>query len=130
MSPSFAAFAGELLLIKQAEVDQGPEAQNLTAEAAPVQDEEKPFKSQFPTLARERLKSSLKYGLGHGLGMGAAYLVGDKLLPKILPSRWSDVTRRNVGLTIGGLGAVGSMALWDATRQAARKEEDALKRNS
>ena len=129
MSPSFTAFAGELLLIKRAEAEESYEAP-MVAEAAPVQDEEKPFKSQLPTLAKERFKSSLKFGLGHGLGTGAGYLLGETLLPKILPKTWSEGARRNVGFALGGLGAIGSLAIWDAMRSAAKAEEDALKRNS
>ena len=131
MNPSFTAFATELLLIKQAEADDTTDAP-MIAEATPVQDEEKPapYKSQFPTLAKERFKSALKFGIGHGLGTGAGFLAGEKLLPKILPKTWSPAARRNVGFATGGLSAIGALALWDAMRQAAKAEEDALKRNS
>lgn len=132
MSPSFTAFANELLLIKQAEADEPLGVPEL-ASAAPVQDEEegrRPFKSQFPPMAKERFKSALKFGLGHGLGTGAGFLAGEKLLPKILPKAWTEATRRNVGFATGGLSAIGALALWDAMRQAERAETNALKRNS
>lgn len=127
MTPSFEAFSDELLLIKQAEPDQPfvPEP----ASASPVQDEEQPFKSDAGTLAKERFKSALKFGLGHGLGTGAGFIAGERLLPKILPKTWTDATRRNVGFGMGGLGAIGALALWDAMRTAAKAEEDAVERN-
>lgn len=129
MTPSFRAFAAELLLIKQAEPDE-PQQTMPQADAAPMQDEEKtPFKSEVPTLMKERFKSALKFGIGHGIGTGAGFLAGERLLPKVLPERWTEATRRNVGFGIGGLGAIGALALWDAMRQAAKAEEDALQRN-
>lgn len=128
MEPSFSAFGAELLLIKQAEAEE-PQVVPEPASAAPVQDEEKPFKSQFGPMAKSRFKSALKFGLGHGIGTGAGFLLGQKLLPGVLPKKWSEATRRNVGFTIGGLGAIGSLALWDAMRQAARAEEEALERH-
>lgn len=128
MTPSFSAFASELLLIKQAEPDE-PQMTPEPASAAPVQDEEKPYKSNFPVLARERIKSSLKFGLGQGIGSGLGYLAGEKLLPRILPKKWTDATRRNVGFAIGGMGVIGSLALWDAMRQAAKAEEDVVQRH-
>jgi hypothetical protein len=130
VNPSFTAFATELLLIKQAEADE-PIMTMPAADAAPVQDEElRPFKSKLPTLARERFKSALKFGVGHGLGTGAGFLAGELLLPKVLPQKWTEATRRNVGFATGGLGAIGALALWDAMRQAGKNEEDALKRHS
>jgi hypothetical protein len=129
MTPSFTAFAGELLLIKQAEADE-PQMTMPQADATPVQDEEKPYKSELPVLARERLKSALRFGIGSGLGAGTGYLASEKLLPRILPKGiWSDTAKRNAGLAISGLSAVGSLALWDAMRQAAKVEEDALQRH-
>jgi len=118
------------MLIKQAEADE-PQMTMPQADAAPVQDEEKapPFKSQFPTLAKERFKSALKFGIGHGVGTGAGFLLGERFLPKILTEKWSEGARRNVGFAIGGMGAIGALALWDAMRQAARAEEDVLQRN-
>lgn len=132
MSPSFTSFVNELILIKQAEADE-PQGVPEPASAAPVQDEEegtRPFKSQFPPMAKERFKSALKFGLGHGLGTGVGFLAGEKLLPKILPKTWSDATRRNVGFATGGLSAIGALALWDAMRQAEKAETNALRRNS
>lgn len=129
MNPSFTSFVDELLRIKQAESDE-PQQTPEAASAAPVQSEEKPFKSQFGPMAKERFKSALKFGIGHGLGTGAGFLLGEKLLPKILPQTWSEATRRNVGFATGGLSAIGALALWDAMRQAAKAEEDAFQRNS
>ena len=127
MNPSFKSFAGELLLIKQAEPDE-PQMTMPQADSMPVQDEEKaPFRSEFPTIARERFKSALKFGIGHGLGTGAGFLLGERFLPKILPKTWTPATRRNVGFGIGGMGAIGALALWDAMRQAAKAEENALR---
>jgi hypothetical protein len=128
VNPSFTAFASELLLIKQAEADE-PIMTPEPASAAPVQDEEKPYTPEFQTLAKERFKSALKFGIGHGLGTGAGFLVGETLLPKVLPKTWTEATRKNVGFGIGGLGAIGALALWDAMRQAAKAEEDAVQRN-
>lgn len=128
MTPSFSAFAAELLLIKQAEADE-PQMTPEPASAAPVQDEEKPFKSEFKPLIKQRLKSSLAYGVGHGLGVGAGFLLGQTVLPKILPKTWSDVTRKRVGYAISGLGVIGTLAYWEAMRLAAQAERDAVQRN-
>jgi len=129
MNPSFSAFADELLLIKAAESDEPIMTPEL-ASAAPVMDEElQSHRSDLPILAKQRFKSALKYGLGHGLGYGTGYVLGDVVMPRVLPKAWSEGARRNVGFAIGGLGAIGSLALWDALRQAGKDEDDALKRH-
>jgi hypothetical protein len=129
MNPCFSAFADEVLLIKQAEaeeLDDGP----TPASAAPVVDEERPFKSQLPTLAKSRLKSAIKFGLGHGLGLGTGTLLGHYLLPKVLPKTWTPTTQKYVGTAIGGMGALGALAMWDAMEQAAKTENNDLQRNN
>lgn len=128
MTPSFASFVDEMILIKKAEADE-PIAVPQQADAHPVQDEEKPFESQFGTLAKERFKSSLKFGLGHGIGTGLGMLVGERYLPKILPKIGPEAYQKYVGYGVGGLGAISAMALWDAMRQADKAEKDALERD-
>jgi len=131
VGPSFKAFADELEFLKRAEADE-PQQVPDSASAAPVQDEEQPkrlFQDDAKAIAKQRLKNSILFGVGHGLGTGVGMLAGEKLLPKVLPQRWSDPMKRNVGFTVGGLGAIGALALWDAMRQAAKAEQDVLERH-
>jgi hypothetical protein len=128
VTPNFASFVDEMILIKQAESDE-PITTPQTADTHPVQDEEEPFRSQFGVVAKERFKNSLKFGLGHGIGTGLGMLAGEKLLPKILPKIGPEAYQKYVGYAVGGLGAISSMALWDAMRQADKAEKDALERD-
>jgi hypothetical protein len=128
MTPSFSAFAAELLLIKQAEADE-PQMTPEPASAAPVQDEEKPFKSEFWPLLKQRLKSGVAYGLPYGVGLGASYLIGRKVIPKILPKTLLETTRNRLGYAVTGLGAIGTLASVNAMRLAEQAERDAVQRN-
>lgn len=116
MRPNFTSFSGELLF--------------KLAQESEEQDSEEKYRSQVPTLAKERFKSSLKFGIGHGLGTGTGMVLGEKLLPKVLPKTWTPRTRKILGLTTGGMGAITALALYDAMREAAKAEQDALERDN
>jgi hypothetical protein len=131
MSPSFAAFADEILRIKEAEADE-PQVAPMVAEASPVQDEEKPFRSDLPITLKERLKSGLKYGLGYGLGTAAGaagYALGQKYLSRLMPQPWSEAAKLNVGRVAGVLGTASSLLALEAMRQSYKAEQDALQRH-
>src|SRR6185369_15085859 len=91
------------------------------------EEDEKPFRSKFPTLLKERGKSALKYGLGMGLGAGSGYLFGEKVLPKLLPKSFTPTQEKVIGAVAGGLGTLAGLAKWEAYREAARLEAKALK---
>ncbi len=109
MNISLPAFADELALIK---VAQG--------------NEEGKFKSEVPTrLATRFLKSAPKYALGAGLGYGTGWLIGEKTRPWMLKNMTPTGRKALMG-AVSGLGAIGSLALWDAMRTASKEEDAAL----
>jgi len=107
MTPSYQSFLEELALIK------------VAAEG----EEEKPFKSKFLPMAKTRLGNMLRFGAGAGLGAGAGMLAGEGLR-KVWKSS-TPAQRRLAGAVVGGMGMMGSLALWDAMQNAAKKEDDA-----
>lgn len=121
MKPLFSAFTQELLLLKRADMA------NAAQEAPPSKE---PFKSQVPTLMKERLKSMLMWAPGVGLGVGTGYLAGEVLGPKILPPGWtnSQTKLRAARAAMSGLGAIGGWGTWAAMRRAAEAEDRAVKR--
>lgn len=111
MNCSLPAFADELTLIKLAE-----------------EKKDTGFKSEVPTRLKTRFfKSAPKYALGAGLGYGTGWLVGEKSRPWMLKNM-TPTGRKAVMGAITGLGAIGSLALWDAMRTAAKEEDEAVER--
>src|SRR5688572_1567694 len=117
----FSAFTEELLLIKSASIE------SAAKEAPPSKES---FKSQVPTLMKERLKSMLQWAPGVGLGVGTAYLAGEVLGPKVLPPGWtnSPLKLRAARAALSGLGAIGGWGTWAAMRRAAEAEDRAVQR--
>lgn len=103
MSPSLAAFADEMCRIK-------------------VAAEKNKFKSEVGPKLKRRAVSAAKWGLGFGTGVALSDLIGNKLLPKLLPTT-TPAQRKVIGGVVGGLGAVAALGTWNSMAAANEAEK-------
>ena len=122
MSPSFESFAHEIVLIKQAAIDD---------QLAPGQQEGGQQVARRPDNAamfRRMLLNAAVWGGGLGLGMGIGYVGAEKLLPKAFPALTPN-QRLLIEGTITGLTGLGGLTAAAALKRMHKSEEDAAYRN-
>jgi len=112
MTPSFSAFTDELVRIKRAQLEQ------------PEKDEEDqgPDKKE---LFKQLAVNAAGYAVPFGIGTGTAWLTAEKFLPKKFPGMTSAPKRWGIGGLAGALTGLGTLATWEAMRQARKREDDA-----
>lgn len=105
MDPNFRSFTDQFLLVKLAK--------------------ERPDVMERPDIVnpfyKRLLKNTLAFGTGAAAGTGGAFLLSDKLLPKILPS----LSPKQRSLLAGGAALLSGLATGVGTLAAARTLQQA-----